>query len=65
MRTLLRRRDPPTIVFFNLFKWQDWLHGNGATPVRFVQGCDAVFAELAQFYHVSTISMRNSVWHVG
>ena len=62
MRTLLRRRDPPTIVFFNLFKWQERLYGEG--PSKFAQSCDAVIAELAQFYHVSTISMRNSLWHL-
>ena len=47
-----------------LFKWQDWLYGEGSSPTRFAQGCDAVMAELAQFYHVSTISMRNSLWHL-
>ena len=40
------------------------MYGEGSSPTRFAQGCDAVMAELAQFYHVSTISMRNSLWHL-
>ena len=61
VRELLSSHDPPAIVFFNMFKWTDFWVAQG--EIEFAQGCDAMFGELAQFYRLSSISMRNTMWH--
>lgn len=63
VRSLRSRPRPPAIVLFNIFKWTDFWLGSGSTPVRFSQGCDAAMTELAQFYRLSSLSMRSSLWH--
>ncbi len=61
-RSLIGRHDPPSLVMFNIFKWTDFWLGSGA-PVRFSQSCDPAFGDLAAFYRVSALSMRNALWH--
>ena len=45
-----------------MFKWTDFWLGS-SDEVAYSQGCDAMAAELAQYYHISVVSMRNAIWH--
>ena len=64
IRDLRAREDPPTIVLFNVFRWScasDGAPNGGYCP--FERSCDAAFMELAQYYQISVISLRNALWH--
>lgn len=62
-RQLLRRPDPPAVAFFNIFKWTDFWLGTGSRELTYSMECDAMFSEIASFYRVSVVSMRNALWH--
>lgn len=57
---LLRRPEPPAIVIYNHFSHHNW---NCLDNCAFGNSCDAAFGELARYYHVSTVSVRDALWH--
>ena len=61
VRALAARSDPPTLVFWNFFKWNDF----SCSKCSWRQTCEGELHELAAMYGASTISLRNAFYTLG
>ena len=48
IRVLRARRDPPTIVIYNFFRWTDWYGERCRFGCSFAQSCDAALNRLLE-----------------
>jgi len=63
VRELKRRPDPPAIVLFNYFRWLDAYACLSKGVCRYWEHCEAAINELAHFYDVSALSVRDAIYH--
>lgn len=61
VRGLLRRKPaPPAVLLFNFFAHSNW---NCVARCAFSASCDAALGEIARYYHISTVSVRDALFH--
>ena len=61
IRALLQRRpEPPAVLLFNTYAHRNWNCGGAC---RFSESCDGQLNELARYYRISTVSVRDALWH--
>ena len=65
VRELASRPDPPTILFYNYYKFVSWSCTLDGGMCAYWMTCDAQMQELAQFYGASTLTVRNAMYHRG
>lgn len=70
IRSIAARADPPSLVLFNSFSWlcakpaSRLLNAMSEAPheCAFSERCDATLTDLAAYYHISIISVRDAMY---